>query len=32
MVGLLLASIWTWGIIIAFWMGAGQRRAQMRRL
>lgn len=23
MIGLLLASIWTWGIIIAFWMSAG---------
>lgn len=23
MIGLLLASIWTWGVIIAFWLGAG---------
>ena len=28
--GLLLASVWTWGIILSFWRRIGRTRAQMR--
>ena len=30
MIGLLLASVWTWGIIIAFWRRAGATRSRMK--